>query len=106
MSNIEFRSSHDLFYLHNLVITIQPEWKFLHNSLFKLTAFAVAIRYPGLDSTNEQALLSVEHCRVVRKTIRPAIAVANQFSANKIRTKHVIVTDCTSQCEYNPFKEN
>ena len=73
MSGVEFRKSHDLLYLHNLVIDLEPHWKYLHDALFKLTAFAVAIRYPGLDATREQASLSVEHCRVVRQTIRPVV---------------------------------
>ena len=77
LANIPFRKTHDLLYLHNLVVTIEPEWTFLHDSLFTLTAFAVAIRYPGLDSTKEQALISVEHCRVVRKTLRPVVIAAS-----------------------------
>ena len=73
MSDIGFRRSHDLLYLLDLVISIEPQWQFLHDSLYKLTTFAVATRYPGLDSTREQALLSVEHLRVVRTTIRPIV---------------------------------
>lgn len=73
MSGVSFRKSHDLLYLLELVLKIEPSWKFLHDSLFKLTTFAVAIRYPGLDASREQSDLSVEHCRAVRKTIRPAL---------------------------------
>lgn len=73
MAGIEFRKSHDLLYLHNLVLTVEPSWSFLHDSLFKLTVYAVAIRYPGLDSTREQAELAVEHCRAVRKTARTVL---------------------------------
>ncbi len=73
MDGVGFRNSHDLLYLLELVLTIEPTWKFLHDSLFKLTTFAVAIRYPGLDASREQSELSVEHCRVVRKTIRPIV---------------------------------
>lgn len=73
MGGVGFRKSHDLLYLLELVVTIEPSWKFLHDSLFKLTTYAVAIRYPGLDASKEQSDLSVEHCRVVRKTIRPIV---------------------------------
>lgn len=73
LANIPFRKTHDLLYLHALVLTVEPEWTFLHDSLFTLTTFAVAIRYPGLDATKEQSDLSVEHCRVVRRTIRPKL---------------------------------
>ena len=70
LSDVSFRYSHDLLYLLELVLPIEPGWQFLHDSLFELTTFSVASRYPGLDATPEQAARSVEHCRVVRQTIR------------------------------------
>ncbi len=39
MAGIEFRKSHDLLYLLNLVLPVEPSWSFLHDSLFKLTAY-------------------------------------------------------------------
>lgn len=75
MAGIEFRYSHDLLYIHGLVLTVEPSWVFLHESLKKLSTYAVAARYPGIDATAEQAERAVEHCRVVRTTIRPALIV-------------------------------
>lgn len=70
---IGFRKSHDLLYLLEAVLVVEPTWTFLRDSLFTLTTYAVAIRYPDLDATKEQAVLSVEHCGIVRKTIRPVV---------------------------------
>jgi len=70
MSGITFRKSHDLLYLLDRTLTVEPSWKILRDSLFELTTFSVAIRYPGMDATKAQADRAVKHCRIVRKTIR------------------------------------
>lgn len=48
VAGITFRKSHDLLYLLELVDQVEPSWKFLRDSLFKLTTYAVAIRYPWI----------------------------------------------------------
>lgn len=78
LSDTSFRKSHDLLYLLELVVLVEPGWQFLHDSLFELTTFAVTIRYPGLDATAEQAERSVEHCRVVRQIVRAFLGLSNQ----------------------------
>lgn len=78
MADIEFRYSHDLLYLHKLVLSVEPGWNFLHDSLKKLTIYAIAARYPGMDATAEQADLAVEHCRVVRTTIRSVLLAEDE----------------------------
>lgn len=75
LSNIAFRKSHDLLYLHGLVLDIEPAWQFLWQPLRDLTAFAVAIRYPGMDATSQQAALAIEHCKIVRSTVRPSFGL-------------------------------
>ena len=75
LADIAFRKSHDLLYLLELIVQVEPTWRYLHDSLFELTTFAVAIRYPGLDATEDQARKSVEHCRAVRSTVRPALGL-------------------------------
>ena len=77
MSGVEFRKSHDLLYLLELVLTVEPSWTFLNDSLFQLTTYSVAIRYPGMDATKLQAERSVDYCRVIRKTIRPIVTTAD-----------------------------
>ena len=73
LAGIIFRKSHDLLYLHKLVLAEEPTWHFLSQPLRDLTTFAVAIRYPGLDATQEQAAKAVEHCRIVRATVRRSL---------------------------------
>ena len=68
-----FANPTTLLYLLELLLTLEPSWKFLHDSLFELTTFAIAIRYPGMDASKAQAERSVGHCRVVRETIRPVV---------------------------------
>ena len=70
MAWVAFRFSHDLLYLLKLVLDLEPSWKFLYFGLSELTTYAIASRYPGLDATPEQAKRAVEHCSIVRKTIR------------------------------------
>ena len=69
-AGIEFRKTHDLTYLYELVLQAEPKWTFLKFGLSDLNAFAVASRYPGLDANQEQAERAVEYCRVIRITVR------------------------------------
>lgn len=70
---IDFRHTHDLLYLLDRLRPVRPGWEFLAASLSELTAFAVATRYPGIDATADHARRSIEHCRVVRKTVRKGL---------------------------------
>lgn len=75
LARIAFRKSHDLLYLHELILDKEPTWRLLWRPLRDLTAFAVAIRYPGLDATQEQAADAVAHCRLVRLIVRRSLGL-------------------------------
>ena len=45
--NIEFEKRHDLLYLLNILLPIEPSLELIRDELRKLNRFAVDVRYPG-----------------------------------------------------------
>ncbi|MFM9903189.1 MAG: HEPN domain-containing protein [Pyrinomonadaceae bacterium] len=88
LSSIAFRKSHDLLYLHQLALDAEPTWHFLWQPLRDLTAFAVAIRYPGLDATQQQADDAIKHCRIVRLTVRRSLELPDLDQSIKVCAGH------------------
>ncbi|CAN5551043.1 HEPN domain-containing protein [soil metagenome] len=74
-----FRKSHDLLYLHELVLRAEPSWTFLLIGLSAMNSYAVASRYPGLDATEEQTKRAVEHCREIRKLLRISLGLPANY---------------------------
>ena len=77
LSDVPFYKTHDLLALFEDIIILEPHWEYLHDGLGDLNSYAVALRYPGLDATNEQAERSVELCRVVRKIVRLTLGLSS-----------------------------
>lgn len=69
-ADVSFRKTHDLLNLLEDILTIEPSWTNLEESLTELTIFAVAYRYPGFSATKEQSAKSVENCRLIRGLVR------------------------------------
>lgn len=68
---IEFPKTHDLSALLNRLLPIEPGWDVLQESLDRLTALAVEVRYPGLfvDARDaEEALRTAERVRSLIRT--------------------------------------
>jgi HEPN domain-containing protein len=75
-AGISFAKTHNLLYLLNSVLTVEPNWTNLQNSCAFLTVFAVKYRYPGSASNKSEVQESVNHCRLIRKTVRQAFGLS------------------------------
>ena len=69
-ANVSFPKTHNLTVLLRLVLTIEPTIGNLHARLTPLNHYAVEFRYPGDESTKEEARAALANCRAVRKEIR------------------------------------
>jgi HEPN domain-containing protein len=72
---INFRKTHDLEILLNDILSIEPNWTVLRNSLIVLTTYAVEYRYPGAATSKIEAKEAILHCRAVRKTVRQSFGL-------------------------------
>ncbi len=59
-AGISFAKTHNLLYLLNSVLTVEPNWTNLQNSCAFLTVFAVKYRYPGSASNKSEVQESVK----------------------------------------------
>ncbi len=57
---IPFERSHNLVYLLDLLLPVEPQWEHLHEALQQLTEFAVEIRYPGTGAELHHARWAME----------------------------------------------
>ena len=69
-AGISFQKTHDLERLLNDLSPIEPNWISLRNEAIVLTSFAVEFRYPGMKAVKSDSKEAVEHCRLIRKTVR------------------------------------
>jgi HEPN domain-containing protein len=72
---IGFRKIHDLEILLNDILSIEPAWTTLRNSLIVLTSYAVEYRYPGMATLKTEAKQAIHHCRLVRKVVRQSLGL-------------------------------
>lgn len=72
---IGFARTHDLLILHQLVLSVEPNWQVLQTHLTFLNPFAVAYRYPGIIATRGDARDAITYCRKVRHVIRTAFGL-------------------------------
>ena len=77
VADIAFKKTHDLLVLYEDIVLIEPHWDFMHGDLGDVSAYAVALRYPGLDASEQEAKHAIEFCAVVRKTVREALDLSN-----------------------------
>jgi len=69
-NEIEFEKIHDLDVLFNKCVNFIPELESFRDDLVKLSTYAVDVRYPGFDVSEEEARECVEVMENVRKIIR------------------------------------
>ncbi len=67
---IAFPRTHSLPMLLNPACTVEPLWSALHPQAGRLSAYAVAFRYPGSNATKEEAKQALNDCRAVRSEAR------------------------------------
>jgi HEPN domain-containing protein len=69
-AGIDFGKVHDLVYLLDAVIVVEPQWKESQRYLAYLSDFAVACRYPGDSADRDMAFQAIEYCGSFRKIAR------------------------------------
>ena len=69
-NNIYFEKIHDLDVLVEKCKTIIPELLSLKEGLVQLSAFAVEVRYPGVEAKKEDAEISISVMEKVRNILR------------------------------------
>jgi HEPN domain-containing protein len=74
-ANIAFVKTHDLSFLLDLVLFVEPTWTTLRSELEPLTAYAVEYRYPGQSADQSEAIAALEACRKVRSAVRRALGL-------------------------------
>ncbi|MBU0715285.1 MAG: HEPN domain-containing protein [Verrucomicrobia bacterium] len=77
-SAIEFRNTHDLPALLDLIVPREPLWEVFRRDLAYLSDFAVVFRYPGESATRDQAKDAIRRCRAFREHIRQALKIPRQ----------------------------
>jgi HEPN domain-containing protein len=89
-ANVPFPKTHNLTVLLRLVLAIEPAIGRLQAKLTPLNHYAVEFRYPGDESTQEEARIALANCHAVRKEIRKILWMDEPPSAQmnlRIREK-------------------
>lgn len=66
---------HDLTFLLQRLLPIDPLLAALHSHLLRLTDYGVDFRYPSHQATLQDAKSALSDCRVVRREIRNALGL-------------------------------
>jgi HEPN domain-containing protein len=72
---INFSKVHDLVYLLNLLLPVEPGWASLKPHLTPLNTYAVLYRYPGYDAVKAEAKDAIKDCREVRRVVRQSFGL-------------------------------
>jgi HEPN domain-containing protein len=76
-NNIPFQRTHDLVSLLRLLTPFEPDLGDLLPASHILHVFAVNVRYPGEDADEIIAQKAIEHCDVIRSSIRKKMQINN-----------------------------
>ncbi|MEW6381357.1 MAG: HEPN domain-containing protein [bacterium] len=74
-AGIEFPKTHDLSALLNRILPIEPGWEVLRESLDRLSALGVEVRYPGLFVDAHDASEALRTAENVRSLGRSSLGV-------------------------------
>lgn len=66
----DFPKTHGLTELEELVVKVEPNVRLIHAALDILDPYAVDIRYPGLQATEQQAKEAIKAMKEVRRFAR------------------------------------
>lgn len=62
-AGIAFSKTHNLTFLLDLLLPVEPTWDIFRQKLLALTAFAVADRYPGASADQDTARQALNFCK-------------------------------------------
>lgn len=69
-AGIAFSKTHNLTFLLDLLLPVEPGWDIFRQKLLALTAFAVAYRYPGASADKDTARQALNFCKEIRQEVR------------------------------------
>jgi HEPN domain-containing protein len=69
-AGITFSKTHNLTFLLDLLLPVEPTYDTFRTKLLALTAFAVAYRYPGASADKDTAREALNFCKEVRQAVR------------------------------------
>jgi HEPN domain-containing protein len=67
--------AHNLLFLLDLILPIEPDWERLRDALRRLDQASVQFRYPGAFATGEIAREMLRDCRSVRAALRASLSL-------------------------------
>lgn len=74
--NVIFPKTHDLLELHRLCLSVDPAFTLIGDLLDLLNPYSVEFRYPGEETTLEEAKATVKAMKEVRRFVRGLLKVA------------------------------
>jgi len=77
-ARIQFRKTHDLEALLDLVKAIEPHWTIHKPRLKRLTEFAFTVRYPGASANRADAADAFVTCTEIRSLAEPVLVLNNE----------------------------
>jgi len=77
-ADIFFKRTHDLAYLLNLALRVEPLWKSYEEELRLLTDYGVEFRYPGASADRETAQRAMSVCRSFRLAARARLSLPSK----------------------------
>jgi HEPN domain-containing protein len=75
-AEVPFEKTHDLSWLLDLVLPVEPDWKNLRAEFDLLSSFAVDYRYPGEFADIAEAQTAIVTCRRTRLLVRESLGLA------------------------------
>jgi HEPN domain-containing protein len=73
-----FPKTHDLTQLKNLIAAFEPDIKLIIEPLRVLDPYAIDVRYPGLQTTADDAREAVAAMKTIRKFIRAKLGLRSK----------------------------
>lgn len=69
-AGLAFSKTHNLTFLLDLLLPVEPSYDTFRPKLLALTAFAVAYRYPGASADKDTARVALKFCKEIRQEVR------------------------------------
>jgi HEPN domain-containing protein len=74
-ANIRSPKTHDLDKLLTLLLPVEPLWEALRPACLRLSNYAVKVRYPGYEATQQDVNTTLKDCRAGRIEARMALGL-------------------------------
>jgi HEPN domain-containing protein len=76
--NVVFPKTHDLLELHKLCLSVAPSFAMIDDLLDLLNPYSVEFRYPGEETTVEEAKAAVRAMKKVRRFVQGLLTLSGE----------------------------